>query len=73
MYTLDSSYIIYFELSTKNYLVSQNLIYEIDVITFTDSDEDGIGNIEDIENKLGSLEKNPIKLILLRSPTFCSK
>ncbi|CAF0978935.1 unnamed protein product [Adineta steineri] len=48
----------------------KDIIYEIDVSTFRDSNGDGIGDIKGIQEKLPYFEKNNIKSILLQSSIF---
>ncbi|CAF3391318.1 unnamed protein product [Rotaria sp. Silwood1] len=48
----------------------KEIIYEIDVKTFRDSNQDGIGDIKGVQEKLDYLEKNDIKVILLQSSIF---
>lgn len=48
----------------------KDIIYEIDVTTFRDTNDDGIGDIKGVEEKLDYLEKNHIKSILLQSSIF---
>ncbi|CAF3871276.1 unnamed protein product [Rotaria sp. Silwood2] len=48
----------------------KEIIYEIDVTTFRDSNQDGIGDIKGVQEKLSYLEKNNIKSLLLQSSIF---
>lgn len=48
----------------------KEIIYEIDVETFYDSNQDAIGDIQGIQQKFDYLEKNLIKSILIRSTIF---
>jgi hypothetical protein len=48
----------------------KDIIYEIDVTTFYDTNQNAIGDIKGIEQKLDYFEKNSIKSILIRSSIF---
>ncbi|CAF0940534.1 unnamed protein product [Rotaria sordida] len=48
----------------------KEIIYELDVTTFRDSNQDGIGDIKGVQEKLNYLEKNDIKVILLQPSIF---
>jgi hypothetical protein len=50
----------------------KDLIYEIDLKMFRDSNDDGIGDIVGLQQKFDYLQKNFIKTILLRSTIFNS-
>ncbi|CAF1276716.1 unnamed protein product [Adineta ricciae] len=48
----------------------KEIIYEIDVPFFRDSNQDGIGDIKGVEEKLKYFEKNRIKSLLFQSSIF---
>ncbi|UJR19835.1 hypothetical protein I4U23_022968 [Adineta vaga] len=48
----------------------KDIIYEIDVPVFRDSNQDGIGDIKGVEEKLKYFEKNRIKSLLFQSSIF---
>ena len=50
----------------------KDIIYEMDLKMFRDSNQDGIGDIQGLEEKLDYLEKNLIQSILFRSSIFNS-
>lgn len=54
----------------KQQWYEKDIIYEIDVTTYRDTNNDGIGDIKGVEEKLKYLETNSIKSILLHSSIF---
>ncbi|CAF1444690.1 unnamed protein product [Adineta ricciae] len=51
----------------------KEIIYEIDVPSFYDSNDDGIGDIKGVKEKLKYFQENRIKSLLFRSTIFSSK
>jgi hypothetical protein len=51
----------------------KEIIYEIDIEMFRDSNRDGRGDIKGVQEKVDYFEKNLIKTILFRSNLFSNK
>ncbi|CAF3405217.1 unnamed protein product [Rotaria socialis] len=54
----------------KLHWYQKEIIYEIDVMVFRDSNADGIGDIKGVQENLNYFEKNNIKSILFQSTIF---
>ena len=50
----------------------KDVIYEIDLRMYKDSNNDGIGDLQGFQEKLHYLEKNSLKSVLFRSTIFNS-
>jgi glycosidase len=51
----------------------KEIIYEIDIEMFRDSNRDGRGDIKGVQEKVDYLERNLIKTILFQSNVFSNK